>query len=94
VVGAEDDAVAVEQLVRTAGGVLELADRGVGPRERVDRRGRADQVRGVVEVREVEDEEVEAVPRDEPAADRAGTASPAPVSSDSKRLKKKNRRGP
>src|SRR6185369_11243864 len=72
VVRADDDRVAVEEGFVASGGRHELPDRGVcalqclhggiGPRD----------VRRVVVVRQVKDEEVEAVARDKPAADRRG----------------------
>ena len=70
VVGAEDDRVAREERVGAAGGLEQRGDRGVGPAERLVRGVGAEGVRGVVVVREVVDEQVEAVARDEPAADR------------------------
>ena len=50
VVGAEDDGVALEELVRPAGRVEERRDRRVGPGERLVRRVRPERVRGVVVV--------------------------------------------
>ena len=71
VVGAEHDRVALEELVRAARR-LDAARRSRrrSARARVLGAGRAERVRRVVEVREVVDEEVEAVARDEPASDR------------------------
>ncbi len=70
VVGAEDDGVALEELVGPAGCLDQSADGLVAAREGCVRRVRPLCVRGVVVVGEVEDEEVEAVAGDEPAADR------------------------
>ncbi len=72
VVGAENDRVALEELVRPARGLDQRADGHVAPGERGVRCIGSLGVRGVVVVREVVDEEVEAVPRHEPAADRDG----------------------
>ena len=72
VVGAEDDARSVEELVGAAGRVEERRDRRVGAAERLVRGVRPERVRGVVVVRQVVDEQVEAVARDEPAPDRRG----------------------
>ena len=94
---ADEDGVALEELVGPAGGLEERADRAVGVRERVLAPPRPVGVRREVVVGQVEDEEVEAVPRDEPAADdaaysstepraRVRMASGAPVTSDSNRL--------
>ena len=70
VVGAEDDRVALEELVRPARRLDQPADGVVAAGQRGVRGVRPLDVRGVVVVGEVEDEEVEAVARDEPAADR------------------------
>ena len=96
VVGAEDDCVALEELVRPAGGLDQPADGVVAPGERGVRGVGPLRVGGVVVVREVEDEEVEAVARtsQRPTAPRTRrstarrlrTESGAPVMSDSKRL--------
>ena len=98
VVRAHDHVVAVEERVRAARGVEQRADRAVGVDELLGGAVRAERVRRVVVVREVVEEEVEAVPRDEPAPDRGRvvvdrprlarlrTASGAPVTSDSNRL--------
>ena len=98
VVGAEHHRVPLEERVGPAGDVHQRGDRLVGVGELAGGAFRAERVRRVVVVREVEDEEVEAVARDEPAADRGRvlvdrspprglrTASGAPVTSDSNRL--------
>ena len=69
VVGADDHRVALEELVRPAGGIHQRRDRGVAARERLVRAVRAGGVRGEVVVGEVVDEEVEPVAGDEPTAD-------------------------
>ncbi len=72
VVAADHDRVALEELVGTARSVHQLGDRCVAARERFVRGVGAGGVRGVVVVRQVVDERVEAVAGDEPAADRCG----------------------
>jgi hypothetical protein len=67
VIRADDDGVAVEERVRAARRRHELPDRRVGAGERVERGGWTRQMGGVVEVGEIEEEEVEAVARHEPA---------------------------
>ena len=69
VVRAEDHVVALEELLPAAGGIEQRADRAVCVAELRGGAFRAERVRGIVVVREVEEEEVEAVPGDEPAAD-------------------------
>jgi hypothetical protein len=69
VVGADDDRVALQEPVRSARRLEQARDGPVGALERRERAVRSRDVRGVVVVREVEDEEVEAVAGDEPAAD-------------------------
>ena len=61
VVGAEHDRVPLEELVRPARRVEERRDRRVRAAERLVRGVGPERVRGVVVVREVEDEQVEAV---------------------------------
>ena len=87
VVGAEDHVVALEELVRPAGRVEERADRAIGVAELRGRAVRPERVRGVVVVGEVEDEEVEAVAGDEPAADggRVGVDRPRCALADGER---------
>src|SRR5919106_162028 len=66
VVGADDHRVALEKVLEAAGGVHEAPERAVRTLERAERGSRPGDVGGVVVVGEVEDEEVEAVSRDEP----------------------------
>ena len=70
VVGAEHDRIALDEGIRPAGDLHQRGDRVVGVRELACGAFRAERVRRVVVVREVEDEEVEAVAGDQPAADR------------------------
>ena len=64
-----DEGIPRQQLVDTSGRFHECADRVVAAHERVVCGAGAELVRGVIEVGEVEDEEVEAVACDEPAGD-------------------------
>ena len=74
VVGAENNRVTLEELLRPAGRVEERADRGIASRQGFESPVGAMSVRGEVVVRQVVDEEVEAVARDEPATDRGRVA--------------------
>ena len=69
VIRAEEDRIPLEELIGPTGRLQQRADRAVGVRQGVLSRLGTGGVRGEVVVGEVEDEEVEAVPRDEPAAD-------------------------
>jgi hypothetical protein len=69
VVGAHDDRIALEEAFEAARGLHEAPERPVGALERAERGVRPGDVGGVVVVREVEDEEVEAVARHEPGPD-------------------------
>ena len=69
VVGADEDRVALEELVGAAGGIEQGGDGAIGARERRLRAFGPLGVRGIVVVGQVVDEEVEAVPGHEPAAD-------------------------
>ena len=73
-VGAEDHRVALEKLLGPAGRVEERADRCIASRQRFERAVWTMRVRGEVVVRQVVDQEVEAVTGDEPAADGCGIA--------------------
>src|SRR4029453_9253688 len=68
VIGAEHYVVALQEGVQAAGRLDEGRNRGVAPRERLVRSGGPERVGREVVVREVVEEEVEAVARDEPAA--------------------------
>src|SRR5438105_3289170 len=59
VVGADDDRIALEELVRAAGGLDQRADRSVAAGERLLRTFRTERVGGEVVVRQVVEEEVE-----------------------------------
>ena len=72
VVRANDHGIAVEKLVEPARSAHQASQRAVRPLERLQAPLGPGQVGGEVVVREVEDEEVEAVPRDEPAPDGGG----------------------
>jgi len=68
-VGAEHHRVSLQELVRAACRLDQGPDRRVAPGQSLGRRPRTGRVRGEVVVRQVVDEEIEAVARDEPAAD-------------------------
>jgi hypothetical protein len=69
VVGADDERVPFEKLVRAPRGLEESRDRRIAPLERLLRAVGPEQVRCKVVVRQVVDEQVEAVARDQPATD-------------------------
>ena len=71
-IGTEDDRVALEELVGPAGGLDQGPDRRVAPLQRLLRHPRPGRMRGEIVIGQVVDEEVEAVSRDQPAADRCG----------------------
>ena len=73
-VGAEHDRVALEELIGTARRVEERADRRVAPRQSFEGLVGTVRVRSEVVVRQVVDEEVEAVTGDEPPPDRGRVA--------------------
>ena len=68
-VGADDDRVALEELVRPAGGLDQRPDRSVATSKRLLRTFRTERVGGEVVVRQVVEEEVEPVTGHEPAPD-------------------------
>ena len=70
-VGADDDRIAIQELVGPAGRLHEGTDRRVAARERLLRLLRPERVGGEVVVGQVVDEEVEAVARDEPPTDES-----------------------
>jgi hypothetical protein len=69
VIAADDEGVPLEEGVQPAGGLYQRAERGVAASQCRVRRVRPFDVGGVVVVREVEEQEVEAVARHQPAAD-------------------------
>ena len=79
VIGHHDHGVPLEELVEPAGRRDEPADGRVAAGEHVRRRVRARGMRGVVVVREVEEQEVEPVARHEPAPDRRGVRVDRPT---------------
>ena len=79
VVGAHDDRVAFEEGLGAAGGAQETSEGRVGALESLQGAFGPALVRGVVVVREVEDEEVEGVAGHQPAADDGGVVVDRPA---------------
>ena len=70
VIRAENDRIALEKVVGTSGGIDQGTDGGIAAAECFDRSVGTEHMRRKVVVREVVGEEVEAVPRHEPASHR------------------------
>jgi hypothetical protein len=70
VIGADDDVIAVEERIQSTRSLDERRDRTVASRQRFRRTSRAERMGREVVVREVEEQEVETVTRDQPASYR------------------------